>query len=199
MHMSPYEDEDDAAVNRAYERDTGAVPFAARACEACNAAGARVEVMADSLASYSESTMPAMTDMGRSALVETERAGVAASGAVSSAIVGDGTSQKLQRLVCEGTLQVDRACVAALPAIQSMEAAVLPHISKLETVLRKVDEARAAENAVRSFEHVFGLIQVMSAKVEDGMLQVSTSLGLHLAIISKWGDRRMGIQHRQAM
>jgi len=196
-HMSPYDD-DDETVNGAYERDTGAVPLAARACEACNAAGTRVEVMANSLATsskyYAGSTLPAIADMGRTALIETERAGVAASGAVSSAIVDDGTTQKLKRLVCDGTLQVDRVCGAALPAIWSMEATVIPHISNLEKLLLKVDETSTAENAVRRFEHVFGLIQVLSAKVEDRMLQVSSSLGVHLAMISKWGDRQMGIQ-----
>lgn len=195
-HTSPYDDtgdESDVTDGPIYERDTGSVPFAARACEACNAAGERAEVMASDVMSVSMTAAPAVADIGKDTLLKTELAGIAASEAITTAIVSV-LDEPMRHGICDATKQLDHACSAALPAINQIEGALSPYIGHIGKLLLQFDEdIQDNAKAALQLEQFCTVILKASANVEDRMVHVSNLLGRHLARIAMWGDRKVGV------
>ena len=195
-HTSPYDDscdESDVTIGRVYERDTGSVPFAARACEACNAAGERAEVMASAIMSASMTAAPTVADIGKDTLLKTELAGIAASEAITTAIVS-ALEEPMMHGICDATKRLDRACSAALPAVNQIEGALSPYIGHIGKLLLQFDEdIQDDAKAALHLEQFCTVIIKASANVEDRMVHVSSVLGRHLARIAMWGDRQVGV------
>ena len=199
-HMSPYDDTDDdidEILSRSFERDTGSVPFGSRACEACNAAGERAEVMASALASASMEAAPTLADIGKDALFTTERAGIVASETIALAIVSS-LDESLRHVICEETdKSIDLLCTAAVPTIDKVERALNPYVGHIGKLLIQVDDDMHRDGSVAKaalqLEHFCCVLVKASRNVEDRMLHVSASLGKHLTKLAEWGVRQMGV------
>lgn len=205
-----YDSDDDRETHVAtYAQDMGHVPFAVRACDACNDAGERAHELAASVAAASQTAQPIIADASKDALAQTERAGVAASDAVAAALITS-VDASLRRKLCDSAIKGgDRVLAAALPAADKIEAALAPCIQAIGKLLLSVDQDICREDtkdsvlrphvmlALSSMERVGLALVSASALVEGRMLHVSAALDHRLGKLASWGDTQLGISmHR---
>ena len=94
-----------------WTRDTGRVPLAVRACDACNHAGEHAHGLAASLAASSRAMQPALAGAGSAALACAERAGVAAGEALAAALLPPGRARPAARACARALSAASRPCV----------------------------------------------------------------------------------------
>lgn len=213
MATVDYYDSDDEE-NKKYEQDMGEVPFAARACEACNSASDHAHKLAKTVAIASRTAKPIIADASKDALTNTELAGVTASKAVSSALLGYDEKLGLRDKIAEGTVRgVDDAVILMTPAISNLETLLAPYIQSIGELLLSVDRDICQDDGkvsvlrtsvlrvLAGMESVGEAMKSAAAIVEERMKHVTnevSALDHSLGKLSHWGDTQLGISVRKA-
>jgi hypothetical protein len=201
-----YDSEDE---ENKYQQDTSAVPFAARACEACNNASDHAHKLADTVAAASKTAKPIIADASKDAITSAERAGVTASNAVCSKLLGYDENLQLRAKIADGSVRfLDDAVTAVTPAICKLETLLAPYIQSIGELLLSVDrdicqnEGRGSVlrtsvlRALAGMESVGEAMKGTAAIVEERMKHVTnevSALDHSLGKISHWGDTQLGI------
>ena len=193
-----YYDSDEEDETTRYEHDMGHLPFAARACDACNNAGENARSLGSSVAANSRAVRPALAGVGKEALSQAERSGIAASDAVASALQLHPGREAVARQVCERAVDgMDRVCTAALPLVDRIEALVVPYVQAIGQHLLSIDRDVCGDNGdkfvlrphvlhmLAGMENLGLRLQLVSTVVEGSMQTVSTSLDHGLAGLGK--------------
>ena len=203
-----YYDSDEEGETTRYEHDTGHLPFAARACDACNNAGEHAQSLASTVAAKSRAARPALVGVGKEALSQTERAGIAASDAVASALQLQPGREAVARQVCDKAVDgMDRVCTAALPLVDRIEALVVPYVQAIGQHLLSIDRDVCSDNGDKSVlrPHVLHMLagmenlglrlQLVSTVVEGSMRTASASLDHRLGKLAQ----HTGVTRRLAL
>ena len=195
-----------------WTRDTGRVPLAVRACDACNHAGEHAHGLAASLAASSRAMQPALAGAGSAALARAERAGVAAGDAVAAALLPPGRAAPGVR-PCESAVGgLEAVCDAARPALAAVEGAVAPCVQPIGALMLALDRDVCANGGcgqgaglrapvlrvLAGLERLGLALCSASAVVEERMQPVSAALDVRLGKLAHWGDSQLGIQVRKA-
>jgi len=192
-----------------WTRDTGRVPLAVRACDACNHAGEHAHGLAASLAASSRAMQPALAGAGSAALARAERAGVAAGDAVAAALLPPGRAAPGVRL-CESAVGgLEAVCEAARPALAAVEGAVAPCVQPIGALMLALDRDVCADGGcgqgaglrapvlrvLAGLERLGLALRSASAVVEEHMQPVSAALDVRLGKLAHWGDSQLGMEH----
>lgn len=201
-----YYDSDEEDETTRYEHDTGNMPFAARACDACNNAGEHAHSLASIAAAQSRAARPALVGVGKEALSQTERAGIAVSDAIASALQLQPGREAVARQVCDQAVDgMDRVCTMSLPLVDRIEALVVPYVQAIGQLMLSIDRDVCIDHGDKSVlrPHVLHILagmenlglrlQLMSTAVEGSMQTVSASLDHRLGKLAHWGDTQVGI------